>query len=78
MKDYVMIASKPTSAFSGIAIYAVKHDIDDAVLVGDEFDGVKSVPRLSRIRYNVKGDAYFIHHGRREYLHDYMRVNYSE
>ena len=76
MKNYVVIASKATSASGGIAIYAVKYGIDDAVLVGDELDGVKSVPRLSRIRYNTQGDAFFMHHGRREYLRDYIRVNY--
>lgn len=78
MKNYVMIASKATSAFGGIAIYAVEYGINDAVLVGDELDGVRTTPRLSRIRYNMQGDAYFMHHGRREYLHDYMRVNYPE
>ena len=77
MKNYTMIASKATSAFGGIAIYAVEYGIDDAILVGDEVDGVRSVPRLSRIRYNAKGDAYFMHHGRREYLRDYIRTNWG-
>lgn len=76
MKNYIMIASKQTSAFGGIAIYAVEYGIDDAVLVGDEMDGVRSIPRFSRLRYNMQGEAYFMHHGRREYLRDYMRINY--
>ena len=76
MKSYVAIASRPICNTAATVIYAVEYGIDDAVLVGDVCGDTRKVPRFSRIRYNAQGDAYFMHYGRREYLHDYMRVNY--
>ena len=76
MKNYVAIASRPIFADAATVIYAVEYGIDDAVLVGDVCGDICKVPRLSRIRYNMQGDAYFMHHGHREYLRDYMRIEY--
>lgn len=78
MKNYVAIASRPIFADAATVIYAVEYGIDDAVLVGDVCGSTRKVPRLSRIRYNMQGEAYFMHHGRREYLREYMRINYPE
>lgn len=76
MKNYVAIASRPIFADAATVIYAIEYGIDDAVLVGDVCGDIRKVPRLSRIRYNMQGEAYFIHHGRREYLREYMRIEY--
>lgn len=76
MKNYVAIASRPIFADAATVIYAIEYGIDDAVLVGDVCGDIRKVPRLSRIRYNMQGEAYFIHHGRREYLREYMWIEY--
>ena len=76
MKNYVAIASRPVFNDAATVIYAVKYGIDDAVLVGDVYGDARKTPRFSRIRYNVQGNAYFMHYGRREYLRDYVRTNY--
>lgn len=76
MKNYIAIASRSRFVDAATVIYAVKYGIDDAVLVGDVYGSTRKIPRSSRIRYNAKGDAYFMHHGRREYLRDYIRINY--
>ena len=74
MKNYDAIASRPVFNDAAIVIYDVEYNIDDAVLVGDVYGDTRKTPRLSRIRYNVQGDAYFMHYGRREYLRDYVRI----
>ena len=76
VKDYVAIAFRPVFNDAAIVIYAIEYGIDDAVLVGDVYGDTRKTPHFSRIRYNVHGDAYFMHYGRREYLRDYMRINY--
>ena len=78
MKNYAAIASRPVFNDAAIFIYAIKNGIDDAVLVGDVYGDTRKTPHLSRIRYNANGDAYFMHYGRREYLRDYIRVNYPD
>ena len=78
MKNYVAIASRPVFNDAAIVIYAIEFVIDDAVLVGDVYGDTRKTPRLSSIRYNASGDAYLMHYGRREYLRDYIRVNYPD
>ena len=78
MKNYVAIASRPVFNDAAIVIYAIEYGIDDAVLVGDVYGDNLKTPRLSSIRYNASGDAYFRHYGQREYLRDYIRVNYPD
>ena len=75
MKNYVAIASRPVFNDAAIVVYAIEYDIEDSVLVGDVYGDTRKTPRFSRIRYNVHGDAYFMHYGRREYLRDYVRIN---
>ena len=76
MKNYVAIASRPVFNDSAIAIYSIEYGAEDSVLVGDVYGDTRKTPHFSRIRYNVHGDAYFMHYGRREYLRDYVRTNY--
>ena len=76
MKNYVAIASRPVFNDAAIVIYDVKYNIDDAVLVGDVYGDTRKTPHFSRLRYNAQGDAYFMHHGLREYLRDYIRINF--
>ena len=76
MKNYVAIASRPVFNDSAIVIYTIEYGIDDAVLVGDVYGDTRKIPHFSRIRYNTHGDAYFMHYGRREYLRNYVRINF--
>ena len=78
MKNYVAIASRPVFNDTAIAIYAVEYGVNDSILVGDVYGDTRKTPRLSSIRYNANGDAYFMHYGRREYLRYYIRVNYPD
>ena len=78
MKNYVAIASRPVFNYTAIVIYAVEYGVNDSILVGDVYGDTRKTPRLSSIRYNANGDAYFMHYGRREYLRDYIRVNYPD
>ena len=78
MKNYAAIASRPVFNDAAIVIYAVEYGIDDAVLVGDVYGDTRKTPHFSRIRYNIHGDAYFMHYRRREYLRDYMRIDYPD
>ena len=78
MKNYVAIASRPVLNDTAIVIYAVEYGVNDSILVGDVYGDTRKTPRLSSIRYNANGDAYFMHYGRREYLRDYIRVNYPD
>ena len=78
MKNYVAIASRPVFNDSAIVIYSVEYGVNDSILVGDVYGDTRKTPRLSSIRYNASGDAYFMHYGRREYLRDYIRVNYPD
>ena len=78
MKNYVAIASRPVFNDSAIVIYSVEYGVNDSILVGDVYGDTRKTPRLSSIRYNASGDAYFLHYGRREYLRDYIRVNYPD
>ena len=78
MKNYVAIASRPVFNDTAIVIYAVEYGVNDSILVGDVYGDTRKTPRLSSIRYNANGDAYFMHYGRREYLRDYIRVNHPD
>ena len=78
MKNYAAIASRPVFNDTAIVIYAVEYGVNDSILVGDVYGDTRKTPRLSSIRYNANGDAYFMHYGRREYLRDYIRVNYPD
>ena len=74
VKDYVAIASRPVFNDAAIVIYAIEYGIEDAILVGDVYGDTRKTPHFVRLRYNAQGDAYFMHHGRREYLRDYIRI----
>ena len=71
-----VIASKCICNCIATVIYDIEYGINDKILVGEAVvDNGYTVPQWSVIRYNKKGEAYFNHFGRREYLSDYMRVN---
>ena len=74
LKNYVAIASRPVFNDAAIVIYAVEYGIEDAILVGDVYGDTRKTPHFVRLHYNAQGDAYFMHHGRREYLRDYVRI----
>lgn len=58
----------------GLAIMEIEYDIDDYVYVCDNYgDGYKNITK-NMIRYNAKGNAYFVRNGKRWYLDQFMRV----
>lgn len=71
-KFYYPIAFKPFSSHGGVEILQCN---DDRVLIRDNY-GKPSKPHSSKIRYNAKGNPYFKHNGKREYLQDYVRCPY--
>lgn len=70
-KNYAPIACKPCSNWGGIEILQCD---SDKVLVRDNY-GKPRKAHSAQIRYNAKGDPYFKHNGKREYIRDYMRCN---
>lgn len=75
MKDYKLEGYKATAAFSGIGVFGFIYGAENKILVADVLDG-KPVyaPRPCTVYNNLRGNVYFIRHGRREYLMDYMKV----
>ena len=71
------IAYKAFTAFSGIAIHDIEYSINNKIIYSYQVDG-KQVGRLHKVTIysTLKGDAYFLHNGRREFLKDYLKVNY--
>jgi len=66
-----MIAIKPISNFGGIVIL----DIDgDYVVSAEDYGNGLLRKATAKVRYNAKGDAYFMRQGRREYISEFMRV----
>ena len=71
-KFHYPIAYKPFSNHGGVEILQCN---DEHVLVRDNY-GTPSKAHSSKIRFNAKGEPYFKHNGRREYMHDYLRLPY--
>ena len=78
LKNYVAIASRPVFNDAAIVIYDVEYGIEDAILVGDVYGDTRKTPHFIHLHYDAQGDAYFMHHGQREYLRDYVRINYPD
>lgn len=75
MKNYKMEGYKAITAFSGIGTFGFIYGIENKVLVADVVDGkLTYTPRPCTVYNNLRGNIYFVHHGRREYLMDYMKV----
>lgn len=75
MKNYKMEGYKATSAFSGIGVFGFVYRDVNKVLVADIVDGKPAyAPRPCTVQNNLRGHVYFMHHGRREYLMDYMKT----
>ena len=65
------IACKPMSNWGGIEIMYAD---SDKVIARDNY-GTPRRAHGAKVRYNAKGEPYFKHNGRREYLRDYLRCN---
>ena len=62
------------SNFGGLGIISIEYGIEDTVTTAFDFgSGMKNIS-TAKIRYNVKGEDYFIKFGRRHYIRDFMRV----
>lgn len=66
------IACRTKSNWGGVEILKIDND---GVVCRDNY-GKPSKAHSAKIRYNAKGDAYFKHNGRREYLSEYMRCKF--
>ena len=71
-----IIASKAESAFSGQVIFKVDN-WEDKVLSSYQWEGIDGIeqtrPTWSKIRYNAKGQPFFIARKRRQYLDEFIR-----
>ena len=68
------IAVCPMSNFGGLGIISIEHGINDTVTTAFDFgNGMENIS-TAKIRYNAKGEDYFIKFGRRYYIRDFMRV----
>lgn len=72
MKD--IIASCQLTNFGGIAIFDIIHDIEDRIKFawcnGDKFGRTS----IAKIRYNAKGEPYFISCKKRYYLNEFIKT----
>ena len=60
--------------FGGLGMISIEHGINDKVTTAFDFgDGLQN-KSTAKIRYNAKGEDYFIKFGRRHYIRDFMRV----
>ena len=75
MKNIDFIGYHGFTYFSGIGIIDI---IDgEAIKFAYYHNGeYSSKPRISMVRYNKKGEPFFISHNRRYYLNDFMRIKY--
>lgn len=73
-----MIGVYALSAFSAMVVHGIEYGIDDKVIVSYNYDGIDGTVEgrktKNTIQYNAKGEAYFIKHGRRHYLNNFMRM----
>ena len=73
LNDYKPVGVMPLTNFGGLAIMEIENGIDDYVWVTDNYgDGYKNITR-NKIRYNTKGEPYFIRNGHTWYLNEFMR-----
>ncbi len=70
-----IIASRSICNTLATVIYNIESGTEDKVLVGTVGLEKEPVPHWCKIRYNSKGEPYFLHYGRREYLSEYMQMN---
>lgn len=72
--DYKPVGVLNLCNFGGLAIMEIDSDIDDYVIVCDNYgDGYKNISKC-RVCYNAKGRPYFTRHKQRYYLNEFMRV----
>lgn len=68
------------SAFSGQVIFKVDN-MEERVLSSYQWEGVDGTeqtrPTWSKIRYNMKGQPYFMARNHRYYLSEFIRTNYG-
>jgi hypothetical protein len=69
-KNKPAIGVKCTSNFGGIAIKEFIYGIEDYVIFEGELGDVHKI----KIQYNMSDEPYFMYHGKREKLDDYMGV----
>lgn len=71
--DYKPVGTLCLNNFGGLAIMEIEHGIDDYVVVTDNYgNGYENITR-NKIRYNAKGNPYFVRNNRRWYLNQFMR-----
>ena len=71
-KKHYPIAFRGRNNYGGIEIL----QCDGERVVARDNYGKPERAHSAKIRYNAKGDPYFKHNGRREYLSEYLRLPY--
>lgn len=76
--NFVPLGTKHMCNFGGLAVMEREYGIDDYVIVCDNYgDGYKNITR-NMIRYNTKGEPYFVRYGKRHYLGEFMRCDITK
>lgn len=72
-KDFKPVGVLALNNFGGLSVMEIEHGIDDYVYVATNYgDGYTRCTR-NKIRYNKKGESYFIRNGHTFYLKEFMR-----
>lgn len=64
----------PLTNFGGVAIMKIEHGIEDYIVSTENYGEGYIRPSKSKVRYNRKGEPYFMRYGRRYYLKEFMRA----
>ena len=72
--DYKPVGVLTLCNWGGLAVMEFEYGIETYVYVTDNYgDGYKNITK-NLIRYDARGNSYFIRKGKRLYLNDFMRV----
>ena len=70
--DYKPLMTMCMCNFGGIAVMEIEYGINDYAFVCDNYgDGYKNITK-NLIRYNAKGEPYFVRYGKRYYFKNMM------
>lgn len=72
-KDFKPVGTLCLCNHGGIAIMEIEHGINEYVVVCDNYgNGYENITR-NMVKYDSKGNAYFVRYKQRYYLNDFIR-----
>ena len=72
--DKKIIATCQITNFGGITIYAIEYGIDDKIKFAWHNGTKAGRTSTAKIRYNAKGEPYFISCKKKYYLSDFIKL----